>query len=109
MKKLKPTVQNPIIEYLTIANAIRENDTIQAQHLLHQPSSQKLILLIRDYTANISSTLMQSTRVSNASISAKLSEHLRITLIKTKDEERIGKNSRLGQPNSGPTPSLPIG
>ena len=125
IRKLKLTVQHPIIDYPTTMSTTRGNDTISAQYLLHQLSSRRPILLFKNCTSDVFCTLKRSTQVFNAPISAKLSEHLYLLPTMTWKKRinvhglpqkfcrqpskttNVYKTSRLGQISSGPTPGLP--
>ena len=85
MKKSKTTARHPTSKYLTITGTIRESGAATRQHLLpNRPNNRRLILLIRNFTQDVSYTLKKSTRVSNASSFAKHSEHLHLLPTKTR-------------------------
>ena len=78
IKKLKLTVQHPIIDYPTFTSTALRNDATTAQYLLQQPSSRRPNLLIKNSTPDVFCIPKQSTQVFNASIFGKLLEHLHL-------------------------------
>ena len=83
MRKSKPTVRHLITGYLISTGTIRENGVATRQHLLLNQSSRRLILLTRKSIQNASCTPKESTRVSNAALFTKHSEHLQLLPTKT--------------------------
>ena len=96
MGKSNPTVRHLTTGYLLSKGTIHENGVATRQHLLLNQSSRRLTPLTRKSIQNASCTPKESTRVSNAALFTKHSEHLQ--LLPTKTTKR--KSTRTIHPSN---------
>src|SRR6185312_8012031 len=93
VRKSKPIVRHLTTGYLLSTGTIHEKGVVTRQHLLLNQSSRRLTPLTRKSIQNASCTPKESTRVSNAALFAKHSEHPQ--LLPTKTTKKRANTSKI--------------